>query len=1147
VSSRPDPLRKCIAAAAAALALEILAVCPSLADTESQPDSAAPEAAAAGATTPYDATSQGAGSRRGTIERRGGVREIEVTGKEATEGVLLPDALIVAGSDSVFADGRRLARGEGYSIDAESGVLTTDAAFVEATLVRVVYSYLPLSLARTHRAAVLESLAVLPPGFAEEARLLEVQGEREDTPAPGSGLSVGGAKTFGITVGSDRDASLEQSLRLNASGRITRDVSIRAYLSDQNTPLTPEGDTEDLRALDEVLIEIEGENVTATMGDYELLIDGGPLAEFRREQSGAMVRATPGAFDVTLAGARAEGRFTTLSFRGVDGKQGAYLLRDESGAAGITVVAGSERVWLNGQRMTRGRDNDYVIDYAGGAIEFTERRPIDDESEITADYEYAPDDYRRDTYAGRAVLGDGNRNIGISFFRESDDAESPSAVGFTDEELATLAAAGDDPELAFDDGVDSVGVGNGDYVYLDEGVFEYAGPDSGDYDLSFERQEGGDYVYDFIDGYYTYVGSGEGEYVLGRLLPVPTDHGLIVADGRFDLGGQGFVAASAALSNHDRNTLSDLDDEDNAGNAQVLSASLPDVAGDALGGVEIGMRLDARRVAGGFRGVGRFREVGYAEKWELGGLSLPSGEAMVQGTTTVGLPSGASAELSHALLERGDALSSTKTEMRFSARPRAGGRLWANGKLVDLDVAEGTSSGRERRTLRGGIEQDVGPLRPGASYAYDERTAGPEGQRYNEYGAAVSNARPGVVTFGAEYSYRLTDRLGEDGWTKASTTQTHRYRLGLTGWPKLGIEGNVLRRVVDFREGFGEAGSRYDLVGIVLNHTSLAGGLTGDLHYTVTSTEVEEKQRFVTEEDDAEIVRVVSTGNYVPVTELTASTGWKLNPRGRRNLGAGLPQPTALGRFLTSLTLSSDLKLREMSRTDEKRGLYLFDPDVIQGPETVRGDVSGRHVARYLSSDGSVSVRFSLDTRDALDRTYTNDSTRRRDRTGALDVKLSRQGGATYRAQLDLGTRELASGAGDSYEIAERRIIGEVTTRRFKDLELKLTGSVGGEDEELSGVRVTVVTVTPALTYRIAGRGAFTVLISRIDVDASGGTLTRQPYLAGGRREGVTGEWRLNGDYRFNKLLTGSLSYTGDAPPASDVRHTLDVRVNAYF
>jgi hypothetical protein len=1089
-------------------------------------------------------------SSAGSLERRGGYRELAATPSEAATGLALPDIFIVAGTDSVHVDGAPLVRGEDYLVDYEEGTVVVTSALPGGAEVLVSYRYIPLGLPRLHRRAVLESLAVLPQGFAEEALVLERPDDASGAPPPAHGLSVGGAKTFGITVGSNRDASLEQSLRMNISGRVTRDVSVAAYLSDQNTPLVPEGDTEELRALDEVLVEIEGPNVSATMGDYTLELDGGPLAAFRRDETGAMVTAAVGRADITLAGARSTGRFHSHTFRGVDGKQGAYLLPDESGGTGVTVVAGSERVWIDGVRMRRGRDNDYVIDYSGGAIEFTERRPIVSENEITVDYEFSSDDYARDTYAGRVALAaaDAAAHIGLSFFRESDDRDASASAAFSEGELATLEAAGDDAELAHDDGVDSVGVGQGDYDLLAEGVFEYAGPDSGAYDLHFERAEGGDYEYSYVNGYYEYVGAGLGDYRLGRNLPRPTDHMLAVVDGRMDLSRGGGVVVSGALSDFDANTYSSRDDDDNLGNAQVLSAALPRFGFGGDNGAGIELSVDARRVAGGFLGVGRYRELGYTERWELEGLELPEGELLVEGTSALALGGGGRVEISQARLERDDALTSNRTRFSAEGNPTEGGRLWGSGRFVDLTWSgAGEEVERERRFYRGGFEQSLGPARPGVSYAHDERLEGATGERYDEYGVSVANARPGPLSFGASYSHRETDRTEGGEWDRASITRTQEYRLSSSSWEKLRFEGSVVRRRTDFEPGLEDSDSRYDLASVRLDHTSLTGGLTGQVRYTVTATEVEEKEKFVTEEEGVEVTRIVRTGRYLPVTDLTASTKWRFRPGSRGRGGRSMPEPTALGRFLSSVTLTSDVKLREMTTTDDRWGLYLLDPSVVMGDDTVRGEVTSRHVARYLSPGSSVSLRLAVDTRDVLDRSYSNESARRKERSATADLKLTRTGGVTYRVQGDAGTRDEESLAGDSYEIDEASLLAEADFRKLGDLEVRLTASAGRQDEALSGVTATVYKVTPTLTLRLAGRGALVGSVTRVEVEASGGSLEGRTYLAEGRVAGASAEWRLTGDYRFNSFLTGTLSYFGEARPGSEPLHTMDLRVNAFF
>jgi hypothetical protein len=149
--------------------------------------------------------------------------------------------------------------------------------------------------------------------------------------------------------------------------------------------------------------------------------------------------------------------------------------------------------------------------------------------------------------------------------------------------------------------------------------------------------------------------------------------------------------------------------------------------------------------------------------------------------------------------------------------------------------------------------------------------------------------------------------------------------------------------------------------------------------------------------------------------------------------------------------------------------------------------------------------------------------------------------------QGDAGLREEDSETGDDYEIDERSILAEADFRKFGDLEVKLTASAGRQDERRTGVKATVYKVTPAVTLRLAGRGALSCSVTRIEVDASGGALEGKHYLAEGRREGASAEWRLSGDYRFNQFLTGSLAYFGEAREGGDPLHTMDFRVNAFF
>ncbi len=1087
----------------------------------------------------------------GELFRERGRRVLTARGRDLESGVIaLPDSLIVAGSDTLLLSGRPVLRDIDYALDLTRGVLQLFEQPADTVALELTYLYLPGVSRRAHRYADLDTAGELPPIFAGADSLVGLRVPRSDGRRTDADLRVGGAKTFGVSVGSDRDLKLEQSLRLRVDGSVSRDVEVRAYLSDQNTPLVPEGDTEELRSIDEILVEIEAPHASASMGDVRLDLSSGSLVTMRREIQGVRASAERGPFHAVLAGAQVGGEQMSIAFIGIEGKQGPYLLAGPSGEIGVDIVAGSERVWLDGELLKRGSDNDYVIDYGSGELEFTENRPISAESRIEVDYEHAAGDFERNLYGGRieAASEDERYTVGLTYFRESDDESAPTGATLSDDDVALLALAGDDIDLAHDDGVDSVGYGNGDYVRMPDGTFEYAGPDSGAFDLDFERFDGGDYVYDYFDGRYEYVGAGEGTHRLGRQLPLPSDESIVALDGAVRFRGGGFVETEGALSVHDENTLSPLDDEDNMGNAAIVRFETPALTGGPLGSSMLRVTGSGRRVGGAFRGNGRFRETGYEDQWELTSLKLPDQELTGQGGVGLDLPGGGSVDASIGGLERGDAVRSSRARVELDVSPFRRARLWARGRAVDLSYSTAdTARERRRRLVRAGADVTVASLRSGVQWTRDEATENGVGERFDEFGVSLTTVGIEDLAVRASYAYRLTDRrVGTDGWSSASVRSVQDYALEFTRWDGLTADLRVVRRRTEVESGLSEPGVRADLARARLGHSSFGGALRGDVNYSLTTTEVEERERYVTEEDGVEVTRIVSTGRYLPVTELTAGTRWVLRPSAGGARSSRLPDPSALKRWMTRLTLETDVKLREATTTTERTRLYLLDPAVLRGEDTVSGRLTSRHTLRYTSPGGGLVGRLAARTDDELDRIYVNSPETRREREVTLELKLAGSGGLSYRLQADAGRRRRVSeGAIESYDIDARSMLGEIAYRGSGALELRLSGVLGTEEDGESGVTAEVWKLTPAATWRIAGRGSVTASATRLGVSATGGVLPSS--MAEGRAPGDAADWRLSADYRFNRYVTGSLSYTGESRPGIDDRHTVDVRVNAFF
>ena len=128
------------------------------------------------------------------------------------------------------------------------------------------------------------------------------------------------------------------------------------------------------------------------------------------------------------------------------------------------------------------------------------------------------------------------------------------------------------------------------------------------------------------------------------------------------------------------------------------------------------------------------------------------------------------------------------------------------------------------------------------------------------------------------------------------------------------------------------------------------------------------------------------------------------------------------------------------------------------------------------------------------------------------------------------------SGAGSSYEIREGALLGRGDGGRGNGAGASAHRLRRPAGRTAADVDVTIVRVSPSATYRLQGRGALSLSVTR-----SGGrerARVASLHLGQGSLSGVTSEWRLSGDYSLNRYLTGSVSYTGEArPDAADAPH----------
>ena len=417
--------------------------------------------------------------------------------------------------------------------------------------------------------------------------------ERFDPLGAWGGLHRRGTLTRGVRFGETND-NVVSGLHLELSGRPVPGVTVDAVLDDRDIPAAGGGGSATLSELDRILFKVSTPHLIAELGDWDLNWEQGRYGRLNRQLKGGRLQANYSPIQAEIAAAGDDNTYHSIMLSGRTGDQGPYELTDRFGRPGVVVATGSERIYLNGIQLKRGREADYTIDYQRGAITFTPNVVIRSDSRIEAEYEYNDGNYPRYLYAGRltkiyrgmtnhtrsGVINTAATNLAIdaSAVIEGSNGDSPLAFEWNDIWQNAISSAGDDLLGAVVSGVDSVDSGNGDYVwsYIDgERVLEFSQPDSlgcptGYLQVNFSTDPTGDYkrFYDFSfqTFYYQWIGSGLGDWSPVQHLPLPDQlkHVDLITRfniGRFDIEGE------AAVSDYDRNTFSSLDDDDNVGMA----------------------------------------------------------------------------------------------------------------------------------------------------------------------------------------------------------------------------------------------------------------------------------------------------------------------------------------------------------------------------------------------------------------------------------------------------------------------------------------------------------------------------------------------------------------------------------------------------
>jgi hypothetical protein len=464
-------------------------------------------------------------------------------------------------------------------------------------------------------------------------------------------LNYNGSLGRGISFGNSQDAVLNSNLNLTLSGMLGDSIEINAAITDNNLPIQPDGSTQQLNEFDQVFLQFKKRGWQLSLGDIDIRQTQSYFLNFYKRLQGVSFSTAGQLSKNTLSktlvsGSVAKGKFNRNVFQGLEGNQGPYRLTGANNEFFFIVLAGTERVFIDGELLQRGEDQDYVINYNTAEVTFTPRRMITKDSRLQIEFEYADRNYlNANLYLSQEFEINKKLKLFLGVFNNSDAKNSQINQVLDTDQKFFLSAIGDSiqkafyPSVALDTVFDAAKILY-EKIYFNPGTgidsfYQYAtDPAVARYSLSFidVGQGNGNYVPDFNGAngkVFKYLmpvaGVKQGRYEPVMLLVTPKKQQMLSVGVDYKIAPNTSVKTELAISGYDVNTFSSKDGGDDAGLAAKFQLSNQKLFNSsAAKKLKLTTTVDYEYVQGKFRPVERIRNVEFSRDW---GLALQTEKA----------------------------------------------------------------------------------------------------------------------------------------------------------------------------------------------------------------------------------------------------------------------------------------------------------------------------------------------------------------------------------------------------------------------------------------------------------------------------------------------------------------------------------------
>ncbi len=469
-------------------------------------------------------------------------------------------------------------------------------------------------------------------------------------------INSNGSLGRSLSFGNRQDAVLNSSLNLQLNGYIGDSILLAAAISDNNIPIQPDGNTQNLKEFDQVYIQFSKDKWKLLLGDFDLRRNDSYYLNFYKRVQGISFESADKISSsinnsLHVSGAVAKGKFTRNVFQGSEGNQGPYRLKGANQEMFFIVLAGTERVFIDGVLMERGEDQDYVINYNTAEVTFTPKQMITKDKRIQIEFEYADRNYlNSQLYLHDEVFIGTKFKMNIGFFNNGDAKNSPISQTLNTNQKQFLSTVGDNLNKAYYSSAMADTFANGKILYKQvdtiyngnnrDTIYQYTNLDQPDlFTLSFIDlgDGGGNYIQDLdanVNGkVYKWVspdistGLKSGRFEPVVLIAAPKSQRLISIGTEWDVSKSSQLLTDVAFSKFDLNRFSSKDKSNDDGIAgRLIFKNTKRISADK--GISLTSDFNLEYTSSTFKPIERLRNVEFNRDWGLDLVTLPADEKL---------------------------------------------------------------------------------------------------------------------------------------------------------------------------------------------------------------------------------------------------------------------------------------------------------------------------------------------------------------------------------------------------------------------------------------------------------------------------------------------------------------------------------------